>query len=118
MYPTMAGPAAHLTLPRKVAALMILTGQLIDGDTAERWNLVNRSTEPGQLLREAQALAQQLVSMDPVALAESKKAFDVIPHQISGWAQAFEYAEGVNAQIERQSATTQQALARFSKSKP
>jgi enoyl-CoA hydratase/carnithine racemase len=118
MYPTMAGPAAHLTLPRKVAALMILTGQLIDGDTAERWNLVNRSTAPGELLREAHVLAQQLVSMDPIALAESKKAFDVIPHQISGWAQAFDYAEGVNAQIAQQSATTQQALARFSKSKP
>jgi enoyl-CoA hydratase/carnithine racemase len=117
MYPTMAGPASHLTLPRKVAALMILTGQLIDGDTAERWNLVNRATAPAELLPEAHLLAQKLVALDPVALAESKKTFDVIPHQISGWSQAFEYAEGVNAQIERQSATTHDGLARFSKSK-
>jgi enoyl-CoA hydratase/carnithine racemase len=117
MYPTMAGPAAHLTLPRKVAAFMILTAQLIDGEKAERWNLVNRSTAPEELMREAHVLAQQLTSLDPIALAEAKKTFDVIPHQISGWAQAFDYAEGVNAQIERRSTATQEGLASFSKKK-
>jgi enoyl-CoA hydratase/carnithine racemase len=117
MYPTMAGPAAHLTLPRKVAAWMILTAQLIDGETAERWNLVNRSTAPADLMREVHLLAQRLAALDPIALAETKKTFDVIPHQISGWAQAFDYAEGVNAQIGRQSTTTQEGLANFSQKK-
>lgn len=53
---------------------LVLTGQTIDADTAERWNLVNEVVEPDELLECSLRLSAQLASLPPIALARSKAA--------------------------------------------
>jgi enoyl-CoA hydratase len=55
------------------AALMLMTGDPIDADTALRWGLVSEVVEPGRLLRRAQELAAVIASRPPIA-AETAKA--------------------------------------------
>lgn len=55
------------------AALMLMTGDPIDADTALRWGLVSEVVEPARLLRRAQELAAVIASRPPIA-AETAKA--------------------------------------------
>ena len=100
-YPTLAGPSTQFTLPRKIAAWLILTANRFDGTTAERWGLVNAAVEAEDLMSVAASWAERISKFDSIALAESKKALDAIPLTITNWKQAFDFAEGVNARIEQ-----------------
>ncbi len=102
-YPGLAGPAAQLALSRKHAAWMIFTAQRITGTQAKTWGLVNDCVRRDDLLQSAVALAEKISTFDPVALAESKKAMDVIPHGVSDWRQMFEFGARVNATIRNKS---------------
>jgi enoyl-CoA hydratase/carnithine racemase len=98
-YPGLAGPATQLSLSRKRAAWMILTGKRIDAATAEAWGLVNRLVPAARLLAEAEALARHVAGFDPVALAASKQAIDTVPAEIGDWRRAFDFGELTNAYI-------------------
>jgi enoyl-CoA hydratase/carnithine racemase len=78
---------------------MILTAERIDAATAERWGLVNKVVPAARLLDEAVAVAGLVARWDAVALAESKRAIDAIPHTIGTWREAFEFGALVNAKI-------------------
>jgi len=112
-YPGLAGPATQLTISRKRAAYMILTAERIDGQTAERWGLVNQSVPREELLDAADALARRIAQFDQVALTESKRALDYVPHVVSEWRQAFEYGAKVNAVIRSRTASYREGMARF-----
>jgi len=43
---------------------MVFSGASINASTAERWGLVNRLVEPGELLNEAKALAHDIARHD------------------------------------------------------
>lgn len=98
-YPGLAGPSTQLSLARKRAAWMILTGERINGQTAEDWGIVNRCVPSSELMQAAEALAKRIVGFDSDALAASKRALDVIPSAISDWRQAFDFGELTNAAI-------------------
>lgn len=65
-------------LPRLVgmgrASRMVLTGELIDAATAERWGLVDDVAEPENVEARALELAAQMASKSPVALRLAKDA--------------------------------------------
>lgn len=112
-YPGLAGPATQIALSRKRAAWMILTAKRIDGQTAERWGLVNMAVPLTELASAADELARHVAQFDAAALAESKRAIDQIPNVVSDWRQAFDYGAKVNAVIRAQSQAQKQGLAKF-----
>lgn len=60
-----------VALPRNVAHEMLLTGDPIDAERAERLGLVNRVTEPGEALAVALTLATRICANGPVAVRET-----------------------------------------------
>ncbi|MET0782730.1 MAG: enoyl-CoA hydratase/isomerase family protein, partial [Leifsonia flava] len=55
------------------AAVMLMTGDPIDAETALRWGLVSELVEPGLLVQRAQELAAVIATRPPIA-AETAKA--------------------------------------------
>ncbi|VTU46729.1 putative enoyl-CoA hydratase echA8 (plasmid) [Variovorax sp. SRS16] len=58
------------------ARQMMLLGDPIDADTAERWGLVNQLCEPGQALGDARRLAVRLARGPALAMQLCKQALD------------------------------------------
>ena len=67
-------------LPRLIglarAKELSLTGNFVDALTAERWGLVNRIVPAEDLLATCQALAQDMLSLDPDMLISYKRLLD------------------------------------------
>lgn len=61
---------------RRKAKEWNLIGALFDAKTAERYNLVNRLTTPGQLDAEVQALIEVLLEKNPRTLERTKKCLN------------------------------------------
>jgi enoyl-CoA hydratase/carnithine racemase len=60
---------------RKRALEMVLTGNFIDAETAEKWGLVNRVVPADQLDAAVMELANQIGSLSPLAVRSGKAAF-------------------------------------------
>ena len=60
---------------RKQAMEMLLTGALIDAETAQGWGLINRVVPAAKLEDAAAALAAEIAAKSPLTLAIGKKAF-------------------------------------------
>ena len=114
-YPGMSGPSTQIMLGRKHAAWLVLTGNRIDGATAERWGLVNLSVPLADLEREADTLARHVAQFDAVALAESKVALETIPTRINDFAGGFDYGARVNASITARTAGQTEGLSNFAR---
>jgi enoyl-CoA hydratase/carnithine racemase len=112
-YPQFSGPGAQIQIAAKRAAWLVLTAERIDGRTAEAWGMVNRSVPLHDLMNEAERLGQRLSGFDAAALAESKRALDVVPASISGWREAFVYGMATNARIRSASGAQQEGFDRF-----
>jgi enoyl-CoA hydratase len=63
-------------LPRNVALELLLTGDRLAADRAERLGLVNHIAEPGEALTEALRLATRIAANAPLAVAAIKRAVD------------------------------------------
>ena len=60
-------------LPHAIAMEMLLTGDPIDANTAERWGLVNRIVESDQLLDTARDYASRMAANAPLAVQATKE---------------------------------------------
>lgn len=71
------GPAIPISrsIGRKRCMEMLLTGEMIDAEDAERWGLVNKVVPGDQLEEATMALANKLAEKSPVALQMGKQAF-------------------------------------------
>jgi len=71
------GPAVPLSrsLGRKRCMEMLLTGDMISAETAERWGLVNKVVPLDQLEDATMELANKLAQKSPLALQMGKQAF-------------------------------------------
>ena len=71
------GPAVPLSrsLGRKRCMEMLLTGDMIDAEDAERWGLVNKVVPADRLEEETMALANKLTEKSPLALQMGKQSF-------------------------------------------
>lgn len=63
-------------LPTNVARELLLTGESLGAERAERLGFVNRLTEPGCALEGAMELARTVSANAPLALAETLAVFD------------------------------------------
>lgn len=68
------GMAAHLThtIGASNAAMMIMTGDPIDADTALTWGLVSRLVDQSEILQEAKKLGHTIASRAPIAAETAK----------------------------------------------
>jgi enoyl-CoA hydratase/carnithine racemase len=112
-YPNLAGPSTQLRVSQKRAAWMVLTADRIDGATAARWGIVNRSVPLADLMDEAIELAKRVAVYNAVALAWSKQALWEIPAHTSDWAAALKYGEDVGIQIQARSGGFRSGLDTF-----
>jgi enoyl-CoA hydratase/carnithine racemase len=71
------GPAVPISrsVGRKRALEMVMTGDFVDADEAERWGLVNKVVPLEDLEKETMALANKLAEKSPLALQMGKEAF-------------------------------------------
>jgi len=100
------GPAVPLSrsLGRKLSLEMLLTGDFIDAERAERIGLVNKVVSEDTLMDEALSLAVKLASKSPIALQMGKKAFYTMSDMEFG--KALEYSDEMFAEL----CTTEDAL--------
>ena len=79
----MAAGLAH-SIGASNAAMMILTGDVIDAETAKGWGLVTEVVEPGDLVSRARELAATIASRAPIAAETAKlnlKAAHAMPYE-------------------------------------
>jgi len=100
------GPAVPLSrsLGRKLALEMLLTGDFIDAERAERIGLVNKVVPLEKLMEEALELATKLASKSPIALQMGKQAFYTMSDM--EFAKALEYSNEMFAEL----CTTEDAI--------
>jgi len=86
------GPAVPLrrTLPDKRTLELILTGKLIDAETARDWGLVNEVVPEDELHEAAMDLANEIASKSPVAIRMGKAAYNEMADM--GYEEALEYS--------------------------
>ena len=100
------GPAVPLSrsLGRKLSLEMLLTGDFIDAERAERIGLVNKVVPEDKLMDEAMNLATKLASKSPIALQMGKKAFYTMSDM--EFEKALEYSNEMFAEL----CTTEDAI--------
>ena len=100
------GPAVPLSrsLGRKLSLEMLLTGDFIDSEKAERIGLVNKVVPEDKLVDEAMNLATKLASKSPIALQMGKKAFYTMSDM--EFEKALEYSNEMFAEL----CTTEDAI--------
>jgi enoyl-CoA hydratase/carnithine racemase len=100
------GPAVPLSrsLGGKLALEMLLTGDFIDAERAERIGLVNKVVPLEKLMEEALELATKLASKSPIALQMGKQAFYTMSDM--EFEKALEYSNEMFAEL----CTTEDAL--------
>lgn len=71
------GPAVPLmeSLPRKRCLELLLTGELIDAETALEWGLINRVVSNGEHVETAMDFAETIAAKSPMAVQLGKEAF-------------------------------------------
>jgi enoyl-CoA hydratase/carnithine racemase len=93
------GPAVPLSrsVGRKHALEMLLTGDFMDAEKAERIGLVNKVVPQDKLMDEAMNLAAKLVSKSPIALQMGKQAFYTMSDM--EFDKAMEYSDEIFAEL-------------------
>jgi enoyl-CoA hydratase/carnithine racemase len=85
--------ALSRAVPRKQAMEMLLTGEMIDAQTALRIGLVNRLAPTPQVMEEAIDLAVEIIAKSPLTLKIGKEAF--YRQAELGLGDAYDYASEV-----------------------
>jgi len=93
------GPAVPVSrcVGRKRALEMLLTGNMIDAQEAERIGLVNKVVPPDKLDEAALELANELAAKSPVALQMGKRAFYTMTDM--EYTKALEYMNEMMAEL-------------------
>jgi enoyl-CoA hydratase len=102
-------------IPPRLAMELALTGDTVDAELLYRHGLVNRLTEPGQALSQAEALARRIAGNAPLAVAASKR---VITEQ-RDWptAESFDRQEEITGQL-LASADAREGAVAFAEKRP
>ena len=113
LFPFMVSALAYRNLPRKKVNELLLLGERIDAQEAQRIGLVNRVVPAGELDAAVDAWAERLASKSPVLLRLGKdamyrqmdlgfaEALDLLQHSLSLAFATEDIQEGVNAFFEK-----------------
>jgi enoyl-CoA hydratase/carnithine racemase len=77
------------------ASELVLTGKLLDAETASQWGLVSRVVADDELRTEGLKLAAQIASKSPLAVANAKDVMNTI------WAQNLNVDSGLRIELDR-----------------
>ena len=97
------------------AALLLLTGRLIDAETARDWGLVSEVTSPDELLPRARELAGEIAKQPPMALRMARQLLR------AGRQDRFESVMEMSANLQgilQRTADHDEALAAFFEKRP
>lgn len=97
-YPALAGPTTLKRVLPKHAFQMALTRERVSAETACRWGLVNEVVPDEQLMARAMELATAVSSINPVALAFTKRALREAIEL--GWVAGIEHGAEVSKLIQ------------------
>jgi enoyl-CoA hydratase len=90
-------PLWQVAMPLKKARLLLLTKRIIDGATAERFDLVSMSVPEAELAETVNAIARDAAALGPVDARYKKTAYNTAL-EIMGLSAAFRYHAQMNAQ--------------------
>lgn len=105
--------ALSRNIGRKRALEMLLTGRVINGQTAADWGLINRIVPNENLLQEAVALAESVAHASPLTLrigkqafyrqidVDQNKAYELMSQTMAANAMADDAQEGMSAFLEK-----------------
>jgi enoyl-CoA hydratase/carnithine racemase len=99
IYPALAGPSTQLRTSAKRSSWLVLTGEIQDARTAERWGLVNAVVPADDLQEASLDVARRIARFDGTALELSKQALWTVPARITEWSAAPDFGEGVNVKL-------------------
>jgi enoyl-CoA hydratase/carnithine racemase len=100
---------------RKHAMEMLLSGRMIDAQTAEKWGLVNRVVPDAELAGETRRLALEIANASPLTVAIGKQAFYT---QIDlDQAKAYDYTKEVMS-LNAMTADAQEGIGAFLEKRP
>ena len=93
------GPAVPLmnAVVRKRCLELLLTGELIDAETAREWGLINRVTPAGEHVEAALEYAETIASKSPMAIQRGKQAYYEMDGR--GYAEALQYSNEQFAEL-------------------
>lgn len=63
-------------MPRRIAAELVLTGDIVPASQLQPYGIVNRIVPAGEALREAREMASRIAENGPLAIAASKRVLD------------------------------------------
>jgi enoyl-CoA hydratase/carnithine racemase len=86
------GPAVPLrrSLPEKRCLELLLTGKLVDAETARDWGLVNEVVPEDELHEAAMDLANEIAGKSPMAIRMGKAAYNEMADM--GYDEALDYS--------------------------
>ena len=93
LFGSILGVALARKVPRKAAMEMLLTGEIIDAQTARGFGLVNRVVPPEYLDQTAMKFAATIAAKSPSAVRIGKEAF--YRQAEMGLVDAYDYAAGI-----------------------
>lgn len=71
-------------VPQRIAAELVLVGNLFSAERLANYGLINRAVAPGTALAEARAMAVEIAANGPLALAASKRVLAEAPDWSTG----------------------------------
>jgi enoyl-CoA hydratase len=77
------------------ASELVMTGVLLDAETASQWGLVSRVVPDDELRAEGMKLAAQIASKSPLAVANAKDVMNTI------WSQNLSVDSGLRVELDR-----------------
>ena len=99
VYAAVAGPTTQLAVPKKAVARMLLTGEALSAEAAERAGLINEVVAGDELLEMAARLAEQVAAHDSTALAAAKQGLNALPFDRAMRQRGQDLAVMLNTQI-------------------
>lgn len=100
-----ASPTTLMSIDRKVAAYMILTGNKLTAQKAEQCNLINAVVPKGKLMEEALSWAEHLAKVPHKSLSEAKKGINQLVNDRNARDFGVHLAVDVNRRIRSGDAT-------------
>lgn len=113
LFPMMIARTVYAAMPVHLANELVLLGETLDAERAERLGIINRATDAADVVKEAKSLAARLAALSPAVMRLGRRAVNhqrdlsadaaltFLQDQLTLNLQCEDAAEGISAFIER-----------------